>query len=53
MRDHGRVQLTVPQLSDEAADQLRRLAAQAQGEFDRKIMVFVRETATDAPAPWE
>jgi hypothetical protein len=53
MRDNGTVLLTVPRLSDQAASQLRRLAGQAQQEFGKKIMVFVRETATDAPLPWE
>ena len=45
LRDNGQVMLTVPRLSDEAADQLARLAAQAADALQRPVLVIVRETA--------
>lgn len=44
MRDRGNVLLTVPRLSDDALDQLRRLTAQANDAFDHDVLIVIRET---------
>jgi hypothetical protein len=36
--------LTVPRLSDAAADQLRRLGAQAEEALGHEVLIIVRET---------
>jgi hypothetical protein len=39
------IQLTVPHLSKEAIDQLRRLGAQAEAELGKTVRIYVRQTA--------
>lgn len=42
--DRREILLTVPRLSDKAAEQLRIIGAQAEQELGETVMVFVRET---------
>ena len=45
LNEHGSIDLTVPMLSDEAADQLARLAGEWRSWTGRDPLILVRETA--------